>query len=317
MASLDELRLMTKVARLYYESNLKQQEIAELLGLSQATVSRLFKRAKEEGVVRISVSVPKGVNADLEEQLVQRYGLKDAIVVDCISPDENQIMREIGAAAAFYVETTLKDHEVVGISSWSSTLLALVEGLHPLLNRSGVQVVQVLGGVGNPSAEGHALRLTGRFASLVNGSAVFLPAPGIVGSKAALQVLLEDAYVQEAMQLFDQVTLALVGIGSVEPSKLLSLSGNVFSKEEQEFLRRQGAVGDILLRFFDIEGRPVESTFNERVMAMSLEQLRQVRRSLGAAGGARKYEAILGALRGRWINVLVTDRWTAERLTGA
>jgi DNA-binding transcriptional regulator LsrR (DeoR family) len=314
MASLDELRLMTKIARLYYESNRKQQEIADLLGLSQATVSRLFKRAKEEGVVRISVSVPKGVNADLEERLVQRFGLKDAIVVDCISPDENQIMREIGAAAAFYVETTLKDDEVVGISSWSSTLLALVEGMHPLLNRSGIRVVQVLGGVGNPSAEGHATRLTGRFASLVNGAAVFLPAPGIVGSKAALQVMLEDAYVQEAMQLFDQVTLALVGIGSVEPSKLLSLSGNVFSREEQAFLRRQGAVGDILLRFFDIEGRPVESAFNERVMAMSLEQLQRVRRSLGAAGGARKYEAILGALHGRWINVLVTDRWTAERL---
>jgi DNA-binding transcriptional regulator LsrR (DeoR family) len=172
-----------------------------------------------------------------------------------------------------------------------------------------------LGGVGNPSAEVHAFRLTGRFAGLVSGTAVFLPAPGIVGSEAALKILLEDPYVKEVMQLFDQVTMALVGVGSVEPSKLLDLSGNVFSKEEQAYLRSQGAVGDILLRFYDSRGHPVESSFNKRVISMQLRQLRKVERSIAVAGGARKFEAIRGALRGGWINILITDRFTAERLT--
>ena len=314
MATLDELRLMTKVARLYYEANLNQAEIAQRLRLSQATVSRLFKRAREEGIIRISVQVPSGVNADLESALVQKYGLKDAIVVDCSTEDENQIMREIGAAAAFYVETTIKENEVVGISSWSATLLALLDAMHPIPNKSGIQVVQVLGGVGNPSAEAHATRLTGRFAGLVNGTAIFLPAPGIVGSEAALQVLMEDRYVREALALFERVTMALVGIGSVKPSTLLDLSGNVFTPEEQEVLHNRGAVGDILLRFFDGEGRLVESSFNNRVISMSLQQLRHVERSIGVAGGERKYPAVLGALRGRWINVLITDRCTADHL---
>jgi DNA-binding transcriptional regulator LsrR (DeoR family) len=316
MAALDELRLMTKIARLYYESELTQMEIAQRLRLSQATVSRLFKRAKEEGIIRISVHVPSGVNANLELALVQKYGLKDAIVIDCSGEDENQIMREIGMATAFYVETTIKDNEVVGISSWSSSLLALLDAMHPIPNKSGIQVVQVLGGVGNPSAEVHATRLTGRFAGLVNGTAIFLPAPGIVGSEAALRVLLEDHYVKEALALFERVTMALVGIGSLKPSTLLNLSGNVFTEAEQEYLQSHGAVGDILLRFFDLEGRLVESTFNNRVISMNLMQLRQVERSIGVAGGERKYSAILGALHGRWINVLITDRSTAEHLLG-
>lgn len=305
---------MTKVAKLYYESNLTQIEIAERLGISQATVSRLFNRAKKESIIRIVVNVPKGVNAELETALIHKYELKDAIVVDCLSEDENQIMSDIGAAAAYYMETTIRDGEVIGISSWSSTLLAMLDAIHPLSNISGVQVVQVLGGVGNPSAEAHALRLTGRFASQVNGTPIFLPAPGIVGSEAALEILMEDPYVKEVIQFFDQITMALVGIGSVQPSKLLDLSGNVFSREEQDFLRSHGAVGDILLHFYDAQGRPVESSFNNRVISMQLHQLRQVDRSIGVAGGARKFEAIRGALSGHWINILITDRSTAENL---
>jgi len=314
MTALDELRLMTKIAKLYYEANLNQVEIASRMGLSQATVSRLFKRAKEQGIIRISVHIPSGVNADLEESLIKKYGLKDAIVVDTISEDENQIMRDIGASAAYYLEAVIKDFEVIGISSWSSTLLALLDSMRPVPGKKGISVVQILGGIGNPSAEVHAARLTSRLAHLVNGTAVFLPAPGVVGSEASLRVLTDDLYVQEATNLFDRVTLALVGIGAIEPSKLLTLSGNIFSMEEQAYLRGLNAVGDILLRFFDANGSLIESSFNNRVISMKLEQLQKVDRSIGIAGGERKYAAILGALRGRWINVLITDRWSAEKL---
>jgi DNA-binding transcriptional regulator LsrR (DeoR family) len=314
VATLDELRLMTKIAKMYYEWNFNQTDIAKHLGISQATVSRLFKRAKEEGIIRISVSIPTGVNADIEGKIIQKYQLKDAIVVDVMRDDENQIMRDIGAAAGYYVENIIRDNEVIGISSWSSILLAMIDAMHPIPGKKGVSVVQILGGVGNPSAEMHATRLTSRLASLVNGFAIFLPAPGVVGSEAALRVLMEDQYVKEAAGLFNQVTLALVGIGSVEPSRLLTLSGNIFSQEEQDYLSQHGAAGDILLRFYDEHGTPVESFFNHRVMSMQLEQLRKVERSVGIAGGVRKYKAILGALNGHYINVLITDRQTAEKL---
>lgn len=312
MARIDELRLITKVAHLYHERNLKQSDIAAQLGLSQATVSRLLKRAKNEEIVRTVVSIPPGAYPNLEDELQRLYDLKDVVIVDCANDDDP--IREIGSAAAFYLETSLKQHEMIGISSWSGTLQAMVDAMHPLSRSIVAQVIQIFGGVGNPSAEAHATRLTGRLAALVHGEATFLPAPGVVGSAESLQVLLEDRFVQEALALFDQVTLALVGIGSIRPSQLLASSGNVFSSEELDVLRQHGAVGDVCLRFFDQVGKPVVTPFNERVIGMSLTQLKSVDRSVGIAGGRRKHKAIRGALAGGWINVLITDRFTAEAL---
>jgi len=311
----DSLRLVVRVARMYYEWGKKQSEISEQLGLSQATVSRLLNQAKEAGIIRISVSVPPGIFTELEEELVRRYNLRDALVVECSSDeDERQIQREIGAAAAYYLESIIRPNEIVGISSWSASLLALVDAMHPVPRKNDIRVVQILGGVGNPQAESHAHRLTSRFADLVGGAPVYLPAPGIVGSQASLQVLLDDPYVQETLQLFDKVTLALVGIGAVEPSRLLADSGNIFSQAELDLLRREGAVGDILLRFFDRHGRLVKTALDDRVVSMQLEQLKKVDRSLAVAGGARKHHAIEAAVRGGWVNILVTDQCTAQWL---
>lgn len=318
MTQLDELRLIVRVARMYYEWELKQATIAKQLGLSQSTVSRLLQQAKSEGIIRISVNVPQGLYTDLEEQLVKQYRLRDAIVVDCSGEsDERFIERQIGAAAAYYLESALRPNEVVGISSWSATLLALVDAMHPTPRKGDVRVVQILGGVGSPSAEAHAGRLTSRLADLLGGTAIFLPAPGIVGSAAAMEAITADHYVRDALDLFDHVTMALVGIGAIEPSKLLADSGNRFSIAELEELRVQGAVGDVLLRFFDTHGVAVNTPLNQRVISMQLEQLRRVDRSIGVAGGERKFAAIRGALRGGWVNVLVTDHLTARRLLGA
>lgn len=315
MTQLDEMRLVVRVARMYYEWNIKQAAIANQLGLSQPTISRLLQRAKDEGIIRISVAVPQGIYTDLEEQLVKFYRLRDAIVVDCSSDsDERLIEHQVGSAAAYYLESALRPNEVVGISSWSATLLALVDAMHPVPRKGDVRVVQILGGVGSPSAEAHAGRLTSRLANLLGGTAIFLPAPGIVGSAAAMEAITADHYVRDALDLFDQVTTALVGIGTIEPSKLLADSGNRFSISELEELQQQGAVGDVLLRFFDAQGAPVNTPLNQRVISMRLDQLRKVDRSIGVAGGARKYRAILGALRGGWVNVLVTDLLTARRL---
>jgi DNA-binding transcriptional regulator LsrR (DeoR family) len=313
MARLDELRLMAKVARMYYREGLRQSQITERLNIHQSTVSRLLKRAEKEGIVRVTLSMPSGLHADLEDALQSAYGLREVIVIDAVDQEE-QIVRDLGAAAAFYLETTLKARDVVGISSWSAALLAMVEAMRPSSRGGGAQVVQILGGIGNPSAEVHATQLTQRLANLLGGTATLLPAPGAVGSAEAQRVMLSDRYVQAAFALFKSITLALVGIGSVTPSKMLAASGNVFSTKELKSLSDRGAVGDICLRFFDAHGAPVITPLNERVIAIELADLKRVDRVVGIAGGRRKLAAIRGALRGRRINVLITDRTTAERL---
>ena len=318
MARIDDLRLMTKVAHLYYEQELSQSEIATKLNLSQANVSRLLKRALQEQIVRITVSPPYNVYTDLEEELEKKYTLNEAIVVDSSEDgSEGQLLHAIGAAAAFWLESTLEPGEVIGISSWSASLLAMVNAMYPLPRPSGVKVVQTLGGIGNPTAEVHATQLTQRLSSLVQGEAVFLPAPGVISSPDARTIFFEDPFVRNAVALFDCISLALVGIGALEPSALLASSGNIFSEEELNTLRKAGAVGDISLRFFDAQGTPVVTPLNERVIGISLEQLQHAKRSVGIAGGVRKRAAIHGALMGHWINVLITDYHTAKWLARA
>ena len=216
MARLDELRLMTRVARLYHEAGLRQPEIARRLAVSQSTISRLLQRAQREGIVRVTVSPPSGVFPEVEEALQERFGLREAIVVDSSRDDEEAIMRDLGAAAAYYVETTLSRGEVVGVESYAS-LRWMVDALRPPPGAEGVKVVQLSGGVGDPGSEEHHAQLTRRLATLLRGESVSLPAPGLAPSVTARRVFGADPFVRQAVALFDSVTLALLGIGSVAP----------------------------------------------------------------------------------------------------
>jgi len=314
MARVDELRLMAKVARMYYLQDLNQQAITEKLQLHQSTISRMLKRARTLNLVRFSIATPAGTFAELEDELTSRFGLKDAVVVDC--PAEGEAMvRDLGVALAYFLETTLKPGKIIGISSWSRSLFAMVDALHPGDYCKDGKVVQILGGVGNVGNEFHAIHLAQRLAGSIGAKAVLLQSPAVVGSPGAQRVLSRDQAVQEASALFGKLDIALVGIGSMEPSKLLAVSGNIFSRDERAELQRLGAVGDICFRFFDADGQPITSPLTKRVIGIDLTKLRTCRRVVGVAGGAHKLEAILGALRGNLIDVLITDQRTAESLS--
>jgi DNA-binding transcriptional regulator LsrR (DeoR family) len=313
MSRLDELRMMAKVARMYYDQGIRQHEITERLNIHQSKVSRLLKRARQANIIRISVAAPAGVFPELEDALETRFQLKEAVVIES-DGGEARVARDLGAAAAFYVETTTRPGMVIGISSWSRSLFAMVETLHPSDCGHGGKVVQILGGVGNASTQYQATALAQRLASLIGASPVLLQAPGVVGSAEARAVLVRDPAVQEASKLFERLDVALVGIGSMEPSALLASSGNIFSAEEREELSRKGAVGDICFQFIDKDGEAVESPLMDRVIGIDPGLLKRAQRVVGIAGGAHKIPAIQASLKGRWINVLITDRLTAHRL---
>src|SRR5699024_438788 len=314
MLSKSKLRLITKVAQLYHEKGYLQKQIAEELHLSQATISRLLKTADKQNIVKTSVSIPVGVYSDMEDEIEDRYGLKEVVIADAPSKSNEEILRSIGSAASYYLKTTLSKGEVIGISSWSTTLLAMVNAMQPINNVKNTKVVQILGGIGNPAAETHASHLIKRLSSLVNGEAIFLPAPGVTPKGSSPEIYIQDEYVKKAIDMFSEISLALVGIGTLEPSKLLANRGNVFSEQELEELEENGAIGDICLHFFNDEGNPIESCLNKRVISMSLDQIKNVERSVGIAGGKRKVKAIKAALKGNFVNVLITDRFTAEKI---
>ncbi|HKF48994.1 MAG TPA: sugar-binding transcriptional regulator [Terracidiphilus sp.] len=316
MARVDELRLMAKVARMYYVQELNQQAITEKLQLHQSTISRMLKKARTLNLVRFSIATPPGTFAELEDQLTSRFDLKDAVVVDC--PAEGEAMvRDLGAALAYFLESTLKQGKIVGISSWSRSLFAMVDALHPGDYCANGKVVQILGGVGNVGSEFQAIHLAQRLAASIGAKPVLLQSPAVVRSAEAQRVLAKDTAVQEASDLFEKLDVALVGIGSMDPSRMLAASGNIFSRDERAELQRLGAVGDICFRYFDGDGQPIRSPLMKRVIGIDLVNLRACKRVVGVAGGAQKVQAILGALRGNLIDVLITDQRTAQALASA
>ncbi|GAA5055299.1 DNA-binding transcriptional regulator LsrR (DeoR family) [Thermocatellispora tengchongensis] len=310
----DHLRLLARVARMYHEQGMRQPEIAATLSISQPRVSRLLKEAIALGIVRTVVVLPEGVHTELEEELQRRYGLRDAVVVDTAGATDD-VIPALGAAAASYFNTTFKGGDVIGISSWSETLLAAVERMQPKSTQVADRVMQVVGGVGSPDAQVHATRLLGRLADVTRARPIFVPSAGVVGTATIRDALLQDSAVKEVMAQWRDLTVVLVGIGSLEPSPLLLRSGNAVSDADQAELRALGAVGDVCLHFFDAEGAPVDSAFDHRVVGIDVHTFRAVERRVAVAGGARKYSAIKAALKGAWINVLITDLDTATRLT--
>ncbi|WP_243231715.1 sugar-binding transcriptional regulator [Microbacterium sp. CIAB417] len=310
-----QVRLLTKVARMYHERGIRQADIASALNISQAKVSRLLKRAESVGIVRTIVTVAPGVHAELEERLEERYGLSEAVVVD-VAPDadERELLAALGAGAAAYLEATLAGTDRIGVSSWSQTILAMVDRMRPFTVRGATEVVQLLGGVGAPEAQSHSNRILGELARTLGAEPVYVQAPGVVANAEVRDSLLSDPSMQEVTRHWNELTMAIMGIGSIEPSDVLATSGNAFAAEERKGLLEEGAVGDICHRIFRADGSRVLGALDDRIIAITVDDLRRIPRRVGIAGGDHKLEAIHGALAGEWVTTLVTDLRTAEAL---
>ena len=313
MSKQDEQRLLVKIATLYYSENKKQSEIASLLHLSQSFVSRALTRCQKEGLVKITVVQPTNIFVSLEKALEEQYGIRQAIVVDVgENPSNAQIKHAIGSAAAHYVETRLRPEDLVGISSWSSTIRCMVDEMHPQ-NIRAAGVIQLLGGVG-PNGNVQATILTQQLAAHLGCPAWLLPSQSIEHSVEERARLVSSPDVAGVVSKFAEVDVAIVGIGELEPSQLLKNSGNYYNEDMLKLLAERGAVGDICLHYYDANGEPVLSPEEDPVIGTELAQIRACPQVIALAGGAEKGNAIRGALEGNYINVLITDYPTARSL---
>jgi DNA-binding transcriptional regulator LsrR (DeoR family) len=309
----EDLRLMSKIGKLYYEEGLTQDEIVKRTHLSRSKISRILKQARDEGIVQISVVSPPGIYSCLELKLERAFALQDAVIVEVSDQDSREeISHEIGIAASRYFHQVVKDGSIVGIT-WGSTLSSMVANMHPLpLPRA--HIVQIIGGLGKPEAEVHATELCRRLASLLSCGLTLLPAPGIVDNQRVKEVLLSDSHVSRAFNMFPRIDIAFVGIGAPTPDSIAMRDGSIISQAELENLLSLGAVGDIALRFFNHLGVPIKSELDERVIGITLSQLTQASRVVGVSGGLEKIEALFGAMRGGLVDVLITDQLTAGQL---
>lgn len=313
----DTHRLLVKVARLYYEQELTQNEIGQQLGISRQKVQRLLGQARREGIVQIKIRPILGTFADLEGTLEQRFSLQEVIIVETASYDDQPLVaREVGAGAAVYLARIVQPGDAIAIS-WGGSLLGMVNTLQanpPDNPLDGVKVIQGLGGLGDPNNEVHAADLTRRLAQVLGGQAFLLPAPGVVGTIQAREALYHDPHVFQALELARSADLAVMGIGAPRPDSILVREGRIVQWPELAGLLELEAVGDINLRYFDKHGCLVPSDLDQRVIGLTLDEIRQINRVVGVAGGSAKYKAIRGALEGGFLKVLVTDHVTAQRL---
>lgn len=307
----DRKKLLYKIAKAYYEDNLTQEEIGKLFSLSRIKVSRLLQQARDERIVQVTIIPPTESNVELERELAARYKLDEVVIVTPSSYDKTVLTHELGSATADYLLRCLQGDEVLSIS-WGTTLLSVVEALS-VQNWPEMKIVQMLGGLGRPESETHGADLVHRLALAFNAKPRLVPAPGIVNSKLVRDALLDDPQIARTFALAAQADVALVGIGRPTPDSVVMQSG-ILTEAEFAELQACGAVGDIALRFFDVNGQPIQHEIFDRMIGLDLDQIRHIPRVIGTAGGEAKVEVIRAALRGKLINVLVTDEQTALSL---
>jgi DNA-binding transcriptional regulator LsrR (DeoR family) len=303
---IEQMRLMTKAARLHYIHGKRQAEIAGKMGISQASVSRFLSLAEEHGIVRTIVVPPEGLYPDLEDGLAETYGLDAAYVVDMISTEEG-VSHILGTAAARCLSDEFKNGRVLGFTSWSTTLREMARHMEPHGNTGIKYVVEMLGDLGSPMLQHEAALATLQMAKALEAQAVFLRTPGVMPSAELLKAALTDVHIQTALKLLDRVDIAFVGVGPADFHGPLEEGDSFFSAEQLAGVRAAGAVGQLHQRFINARGQPVETELDKLVVGITLDQLRHARRKIVIAGGAAKHQALAAALTGKWIDVLVTD----------
>ncbi len=291
--------LLHTVAKLYYLSNIPQNEIARQLGLSTATISRLLKRAREDGIVQIEVRELVGPE-ELAHDLEKRLGLKRVIVADV--PEANAVTLLAGAVSTCLIDAELHPGSVVAIG-WGRAVRDIIQaGLQRI---PGVVTVPANGGMQETAEHFQINEFVRLAAEQMGGTPRFLHAP-YLPSAALRQAFLSDASSRETIALWDKVEAALVGIGlpHVSPTP-----GQLGVTPDERLLT--SAVGDVIRHYFDIHGQMVPWDGADRLIALSVEQLREIPSVIGVAVSAAKAAAIIGAARSRLINILVTDVRTA------
>jgi len=313
-----DLRLLSKVCLLYYNHGFKQQEIADRFQVSRPKVSRMLKQAKDEGIIKFSVQYPEGNHVELESKLEQKFGLKEVLITENLSEPENNksaisIKRQLGIEAASYLHRIISEGNTIGMS-WGTTLQAMIDALSPQPVKN-VHVIQTLGGVGPAERKEHAADLCRRLAQLLNAKLSLLPVPGIVSSIKAKETLIGDKKIKSLLESIPNIDILFLGIGALSTNPVLQMKYEEISQDICREILMSEAVGDVALRFFDQQGIEVDSELKDLVIGITIDQIRNIDTVVGIAGGSEKFEVILGALNGKLINVLITDKNIAEQLS--
>jgi deoxyribonucleoside regulator len=309
--NLDELLLLAEIASLYYEENLTQEEIARRLGISRSGVSRLLARSRELGLVDIVVHHPLKTAHELQQELIARYNLHDALVLLNPHPQE-YVLDKLGALAARYVDRQLRDDMTLGIS-WGTSMLQVVSSLRPT-RRLRLNVVQLMGSISATSPDVDGPEIARRFATLYGAQCYYLHAPLLVASPAVRDALLSERSMQETIRMMSQMNMALVGVGATSAGGSGLVRAGYLNEQELAAVRALGAVGDVSGYFLDQAGNICPLELHDRLVAVPLELLRRTPEVIAVAAGLVKAAPMLAAVRSGLVHTVITDETCAKEM---
>lgn len=306
-----EDEILAKVLWLYYMDGLTQGEIAIQLQLSRQKVGRLIQKAQDEGLVKIQFSPDLLMaHTSLERKFEQHFKLKETIISDS-SENPSQPFEYMGKLAAEYLDRILGNGFVLGVGQ-STTFQAIIPYVRPRQNTKGT-IITIAGGYTQPKFETHLYNIAWRLAELLSVRIEQLYCPMICETAESRNAFLKDPHISEQINQARKCPVALVGIGPVSDNMPL-MKMEFLKKDEIDYLREIGAIGEIMGSFFDLNGTPLKTRIDNRVIGLSIEDLCAIPNVVAMAAGLEKVTAIKAALHTGAINTLITDYTTAQAI---
>lgn len=305
----DHHELLAQVAYLYFDKGQDQSAIARKLRVSRSSVSRLLTQARNEGVVEIRIHFPLTLARERADELREQFGLRDARVLQASARQVLDAKGNLARLAARYLHEAIAPGDTIALSR-GSTVQATIEQFTPTPRRE-TRVVQLVGMLRVDGAEDDDANLTRELAQKLGGDYFNLTAPLFVENPETRRALLHESSIRNVLNLARHAQLALVGIGALDRQNSAIVRQKLLPPAQLQILRQGHVVGEICSQYFDAHGEIVSTELSERTMALGLDALREIPRVIGVAVGRHKAKAILAALRGKYINTLITDAETA------
>jgi len=300
-----------EIARLYYIEKLNQKEIAAKFNISRSNISKLIKKCWQEGIIEIRIDNQDSKTLLKGSQLKRIFKLKHVTVV--LSENNYQeTLVSVGRKAARYLESILKENICIGIG-WGTSLFQMVEQLNKK-SVPGSTIVEMHGGLGARNALVDGNELGRALARKLNSSIYTINAPLVVRSKELKDLLCKEPNIAEVLALAEKADVAFLGIGTSKPEYSALNRAGFIDEKETDCLYKKGAVGMVCGYYYDSQGRLLNSNVNDRIISLSLEKLKNISLTIGVAAGEQKVDAILGALKGGYINALFTDEIVANKI---
>ncbi|MDD3213737.1 MAG: sugar-binding transcriptional regulator [Eubacteriales bacterium] len=297
-----EESLMIKIAWYYYFENMTQQNVANTLGISRMRVIKLLEKARQTGIIQFHLRKDGEKRMKLERSLMETYHLKDAFIVPA-SLNKSQVNAAIAEAASMYIAERLTDNSFINMG-YGDTPSRILNNLATMAENP-ITCVSLTGGV--------SYYLPDTRSNVFNAKLNLIPTPLLASSKEMASAMRHEASVAEVSRMISLAQLTVVGIGAMHESATIFKTG-ILNRNDFQYLQMQGAVGDLLSHFIDSEGRLIKTPLEERLISTSLEKLKELQNVIGVAAGDVKVNAIRAALRGGYLDVLITDDQTAAQL---